>query len=302
MYESEVHFYVSTLHEVYYPSRGSIQTMKSGILVMAIGILLLLALPALVIRPTTATEPAGLYAAFWKSSFFGSPLPSPAYSATGCVSETAWPAGTPSSTPPTATEIDPNIAHGASTGFYWMESPPGSGFSVNGVSFTNVEFSTEWTGYITLPEGTTYFQLTSDDGSQLYINTTPGSSTISASNLVINDADTNPTGYGVGIQPATSATGSVTVSGGSYPIEVDYYQTCDSQSGIDLSWSTSVVSGTFSIIPTTVFTPAQIGSNAPITIPSVPQFGLAAPVIAAFSLLAFALVRKRTFGRIETTA
>jgi hypothetical protein len=276
--------------------------MNRRILVMAIGISLLLVLPATAIRPTNATAASGLYAAFWKSSFYGSPLPSPAYSATGCVSETAWPAGTPSSTPPTATEIDPNIAHGASTGFYWMESPPGSGFSVNGVSFTNTEFSVEWTGYIYLSEGTTYFILRSDDGSQLYINTTPGSSTISPANLVINDADTNPTGYGVGIQPATNGTGSVSVPGGWYPIEVDYYQTCDSQSGIDLSWSTSGTSGTFSIIPTTAFTPAQLGSNAPPTPISTPQFGLALPVVAAFSLLAFALVRKRTFGRIDTTA
>jgi len=83
---------------------------------------------------------------------------------------------------------------------------------------------------------------------------------------------------------------SVSTSGW-YPIEVDYYETCDSQSGIDLSWSTSA-SGTFNIIPNTAFTPAQIGSNAPIA-PSVPQFpfGVALLMAAVFPVLL--LMRKR---------
>ena len=212
-------------------------------------------------------EGNGLYAAFWKSSFYGvSPLPTPSYSSTGCVSESTWPEGSASfaGSAPTATEIDPNIAHGTSTGFYWMESPPGSGFSVNGISFTNTEYSTEWTGYIYLTGGTTYyFQLNSDDGSLLYINTASGSSTISGSNLVLNDANTNPTGYGIGIQGASPTnSGAVTVpSSGWYPIEVDYYETCDSQSGIDLSWATGSPSN-FAIIPTTAFEPAMLGSNS----------------------------------------
>jgi hypothetical protein len=148
-----------------------------------------------------------------------------------------------------------------------MESPPGSGFSVNGISFTNTEYSVEWTGYIYLTSGTTYyFQLSSDDGSLLYINTAPGSSTISGSNLVLNDADTDGTGLGIGIQSytpdGTQNSGAVTVAeSGWYPIEIDYYQTCDSQSGIDLSWATGSPSS-FTIIPTTSFEPAQLGSNS----------------------------------------
>jgi len=262
--------------------------MNRKILVMAVGISFLLALPALAVRPVAATAATGLDAAFWKGTFFGSPM----VSWPGCTAETSPPAGVPSSTPPTATETDPNIAHGASTGFYWDETSPG--FYVSGVQFYDTPFSAEWTGYIYLSASTTYyFQLTSDDGSWLYINTA-GGSTISAANLKINDG---------GEQPPTSGTsGAVTVTtSGWYPIEVDYYETCDSQSGIDLSWATGSASG-FTIIPTGSFTPALIGSNAPLLPPtSVPEFGLAAPVVAAVGLLAFALVRKRTSGRIDTT-
>ena len=264
-----------------------VQSMNRRILVMAVGISFLFVFTSLAVRPSNATAASGLDAAFWKGTFFGSPMatwPS-------CTPESSPPAGVPSSTPPTATEIDPNIAHGVSTGFYWDETSPG--FNVSGIQFYDTAFTVEWTGYIYLTTGTTYyFQLTSDDGSWLYINTTPGSSTISAANLVINDG---------GEQPPTSATsGAVTVpSNGTYPIEVDYYETCDSQSGIDLSWQSPT--GGFSVIPSEYFTPALIGSNAPPTPSSVPEFGFAAPVVAVVGLLAFALVRKRTLGRIDTT-
>ena len=286
-YESEIHFHLFVLHEPYYPERGSRLSMNRKILVMAVGISFLLVLPALAVRPVTATASTGLYAAFWKGTFFGSPMAS----WPSCTSESSPPAGVPSSTPPTATEIDPSIAHGVSTGFYWDETSPG--FNVSGVQFYDTAFSVEWTGYIYLYNtGAYYFQLTSDDGSWLYINTTAGSSTISAANLVINDG---------GMQPPTSATsGPVSVkSSGWYPIEVDYYETCDTQSGIDLSWGSPT--GGFTVIPWEFFMPAQIGSNAPISPSPVPQFGLAAPAVAVVGLLAFALVRKRTFGRIDTT-
>ena len=151
-----------------------------------------------------------------------------------------------------------------------MENSPG--FTVGSTQFYNTEFSTEWTGYIYLTKGTTYyFQLYSDDGSLLYINTASGSSTISASDLRINDANINPTGYGIGIQPATYGTSTAVTVGstGWYPIEVDYYQTCDSQSGIDLLWSTTSATSGFTIIPTYVFVPAQIGSNAAPTSPTL---------------------------------
>jgi hypothetical protein len=276
--------------------------MNARPLAIAVGISLLLVLPVLTIRPVAAVSSNGLYAAFWKNSFFGGPLA--AFPA--CTQETSAPAGVVSSTLPTATEIDPNIAHGTSTGFLWHES--GSGFTVGSTVFHNTVFSVEWTGYISLNTGTTYyFQLQSDDGSWLYINTTPGSSTISAANLKINDANpTNSNGQGDGIQPPTAATSAgVTVpSSGLYPIEVDYYETCDTQSGIDLSWSTTSSTGPFTIIPSAAFTPAQIGSNAFGTFPPpnrVPEFGFAAPVVAALGLLAMVIMRKTAFGRTDTT-
>jgi hypothetical protein len=310
--------------------------MNRKILVMAIGISFLLALPALVIRPTNATEvpTTGLDAAYWKGSYFGiTSLPT----WPGCPASAlpGPPAGTPSGTPPTATETDPKINFGSTTGFYWDESyaigtnpssdiagPPGNpgGFAVTdggyGVAlsswgdpnlysdyptstyFVDTGFSVEWTGYIYLNTGTTYlFQLQSDDGSWLYINTTPGSSTISSANIVINNGAEQP--------PTTATSGDVSVaSTGYYPIEVDYFETCDTQSGIDLSWATVIPSAapSFSIIPTTAFLPAQIGSNAPTTPTGVPQFSLALPVVAALGFVALALVRKRTFSRTDATA
>ncbi|MGP8125597.1 MAG: hypothetical protein ACLQEQ_07005, partial [Nitrososphaerales archaeon] len=67
--------------------------------------------------PLSHAAANGLYAAFWMNTFFGSSMA--AYP--GCTTETSPPAGVPSSTAPTATENDPNVAHGASTGFEWME-------------------------------------------------------------------------------------------------------------------------------------------------------------------------------------
>jgi hypothetical protein len=288
--------------------------MKAKVLTSAVGISLLFLLPVLAVAPVAAaTQPNGLDAAFWKGTFFGNTMaawPS-------CTSETSWPEGSASfaTTAPTTTEVDPNIAHGQSTGFYWDESSTpgfgsgtGTGFTVGGVTFINTEFSVEWTGYIWLNSETTYyFQLMSDDGSQLLINTTPGSSTITSSNLILNNAVYNGEG-GVGTQDyeqGTSSAGPVTVTtSGWYPIEVDYYETCDSQSGIDLSWSTSST-GSFTIIPTTAFTPAAIGSNANYFSPppsGVPQFGLAAPAVAAMGLVALIFVRRKSLPHTGTTA
>jgi hypothetical protein len=270
--------------------------MNRKILYSALAITLLFAAPALAATPAGATVASGLYAAFWKGTYFGSPMAAwPA-----CTPENTPPAGVPSSTAPTATEIDPNIAHGVSTGFYWDESSTpgfgsgtGTGFTVGTTTFLNTDFSVEWTGYIWLTTGTTYyFQLNSDDGSWLYINTTQGSSTISAANLVLNDGGVHASGL--------SDSGPITVaSTGYYAIEVDYYETCDSQSGIDLSWSTGSPANMI-IIPTTAFTPAQIGSNAPPLSSPVPQFGLVAPLVAAAGFLALALLRRKTLARVGT--
>jgi hypothetical protein len=303
-------------------------------LAIAIGVSLLFVLPALVIRPLTATAAVapttGLYGAYWQGSFFGSPAPTWPNCPSASTPVPAAPAGAPSKTAPTAAEIDPNINFGSTTGFYWDESytspsttppTPGypGGFAVTnggyGVAasswgdknlytdyptstyFVDTDFSVEWTGYIHLTAGTTYeFNLTSDDGSALYINPTLGSSTISSADIVINAWSTQaPTS-------TTSSPFSVTTTG-NYAIEVDYFETCDTQSGIDLSWGVVSPSGgvTFSIIPTTAFTPAQIGSNAPYLPPTgVPEFGLAAPMVSVVGLLALAFVRKRALGRADT--
>ena len=302
--------------------QGMIRLMKSRTLAVAVAISLLFLVPAVAARPASAAVASGLYGAYWKNSFFGTPT---GVTWPGCAIPPSSPAGVSSGVPPTATEIDPTINFGSTTGFLWDESspagavpssssPPGSpgGFEVGsygealsswgtaftntgaGNQFVNTDFSVEWTGYIYLAAGTTYtFGLDSDDGSWLYINTTPGSSTISAADLTIDDGGVHAPGT-VGSSPLT-----VTTSG-NYPIEVDFYETCDSQSGIDLLWSTSPTGGLV-IVPTDVLTPAQIGSNGPTTVPSVPQFTLAAPLVAAASLLALVLLRKRTFGRIGTT-
>lgn len=241
----------------------------------------------------------GLEAAFWKGTFFGSPLPTwPTYQG-----ETSPPAGTPSLTPPTVTEIDPNIAFDISTTSQWDESEqvwpvpvppiPGNpggfavtegGYGVDGVGtpytefswgdpnlytdyqgstvFVNVEFSAEWTGYIYLSAYSTYyFQLESDDGSWLYINQIPGSSTISHLDLLIAtppDGDTRISP----INPADISKSVTVPNSGWYPIEVDYYETQDGNSGIDLNWAMTTNPSDFSIIPAASFKPSLLGSNA----------------------------------------
>ncbi len=300
--------------------------MKTTSLAIAIALSFLFLLPAAVERPTTAAVARGLDGAYWLGSFFGSPAPTWPNCPTSSTPIPPAPAGSPSSIPPTVTETDPNINFGSTTGFYWDESSPTGvpgnpgGFAVTqggyGVAaaswgdknlytdypsstyFVDTDFTVEWTGYITLTAGTTYwFQLSSDDGSALYINPSPGSSTISSGDVVINSWSTQP--------PTASTSAAFTPSGttgtqGNYAIEVDYYETCDSQSGIDLSWSTTSSTSGFTIVPLDVFTPAALGSNAPPSI-TTPQFGFAVPVVAAFSLLAIALLRKRTIGQTNTT-
>jgi len=300
--------------------------MDRKILVVAIGISFLLVIPVMSITVVNAAVATGLEGAYWQGSFFGTPAPTwptcpPGFPASNAA-PIPPPAGVPSSTPPTVTETDPMINFGSTTGFYWDESTststPGNpggfavtqgGYGIAGLSwgdknlytdypastyFVNTDFSVEWTGYIHLNAETTYyFQLESDDGSMLYINPTPGSSTISSADTMINNWF---------IEPPTTATSaafrpSVT---GYYAIEVDFFETCDSQSGIDLLWSTTSATSGFAIIPTDAFTPASLGSNAPVTPPTVPEFGAAVPAVAAISLLAMALLRKTVTGRIGT--
>ncbi|MDG6902477.1 MAG: hypothetical protein JRM80_11050 [Nitrososphaerota archaeon] len=252
--------------------------MRFQALFAFLGIGLLLAVPLSSGAMASTPTAHGLDAAFWKGTFFGATmLPWP-----GCTAESTPPAGSTASAAPTATEIDPNINHDTNN-FHWDETSPG--FYVGSTQFYKVDYSVEWTGYVTLQQGTTYFKLTSDDASWLYINPTSGSTTISPSDLVVNDnVNSN------GLQAPASATGQITVSSaGTYAIEVDYFESCDSQSGIDLSWTTAA-GGSYSIVPSSAFTPAAIGSNTglfPPPTPSVPEFpfGLALLMLAVFPAL-----------------
>ena len=297
--------------------------MKTKTLATVLVASLLLIFPALAISSVHATAVNGLYAAYWKGSFFGSPAPTWPNCPSSSTPVPPPPAGVPSSTPPTVTEVDPAINFGAQSGFYWDESYPATtpptpgypgGFAVTqggyGIAtaswgdknlysdyptstyFVNTDFTVEWTGWLYLTGGTTYyFQLESDDGSMLYINPTPGSTTISSADTVISNWFT---------EPPTTASGSFTpATTGSYAIEVDYFETCDTQSGINLLWTTTPASG-YTILDTAI--PAAIGSNAPVAPPpTVPQFPVAAPLVAAVGLLALVLLRKRTLPRIGNT-
>ena len=202
----------------------------------------------------------GLLGAYYMGSFFGtatSPWP-------GCDSFSA--PVSPSTTPTTAT-VDPNINTGAPTGFEWVET----GFTENGVYFHDTGFSTEWTGYITVPTTGTYtFILTSDDGSWLYID---------GSQIIDNGGAHAPLGV----------SGTVDLTAGQHTIEVDYYETCDTQSGIDMSWTPPGAPGP-QIVPTDVLTPAAIGSNQGV---GVPQFPLGMAVLVAAVLPAMLLLRSR---------
>lgn len=301
--------------------------MKTKTLATALVASLLLIFPVLAVVPVHAVAVTGLYAAYWDGSFFGSPAPTWPTCPTASTPVPSPPGGVPSSTPPTVTETDPNINFGSSTGFYWDESyavsgpptpgPPGNpgGFAVTqggyGIAisswgdktlysdypsstyFVDTDFSVEWTGYIHLTGDTTYyFELESDDGSMLYINPTAGSTKISSADTVISSWS---------VEAPSSSYGSFTpATTGFYAIEVDYFETCNTQSGIDLLWSTAA-SG-YTIIPSSAFTPAQIGSNSVFPPPPVPQFPVAAPIVAAIGLLALVLFRKGTLPRIGKTA
>ena len=103
----------------------------------------------------------------------------------------------------------------------------------------NDNFAFLWSGYIHLPTAGTYtFETVSDDGSKLYFNTTyaPG-----ATALVNND----------GLHAPTSATGSVTVAAGAYPIAIAYFEATGGES-IQVYWTGPGI--TRQLIPASAFT------------------------------------------------
>ena len=118
-----------------------------------------------------------------------------------------------------------------------------------------------WQGNLTLPVTGTYtFETISDDGSKLYFNQNYSPA---ATALVNND----------GVHGAISATGSVTMAAGVYPVTITYFQQYSGQS-IQVYWSGPGIPR--QLIPNTAFTGTYTPAVDTIA-PSVP-----ANVTAAF--------------------
>ena len=107
----------------------------------------------------------------------------------------------------------------------------------------NDNFAFLWEGYIVIPASGTYtFETVSDDGSKLYFNTTYSAA---AAALVNND----------GLHPAISATGSVTIAAGTYPIAITYYEATGGES-MQVYWTGPGI--TRQLIPNAAFTDTGI--------------------------------------------
>lgn len=141
----------------------------------------------------------GLFGEYWNASFFGSAL-------TGC---TAYNSPVTPSTPPNKTMTNSGVNFGTSTAWNWHP-----------FGFGN-EFSVKWIGGITIQRSGTYsFQLASDDGSWLYID----------SALLVNHG-------GQHTLSDIPGNGSLFLNGGLHQIEIDYYETCGPPSGISVTWT-----------------------------------------------------------------
>jgi GH24 family phage-related lysozyme (muramidase) len=183
--------------------------------ILVLSMLLTSGLTSLIlVTPIPVKASGGLFAQYWGNTFFGVPL-------SGC-SEFSSPISPPS---PNQTESDPTVSFGASTGFNWHP-------------FGYDQFSVRWTGDINIAtQGNYSFQVTSDDGSWLYID----------SSLLVNNGGTHgPSGMSA----------SVLLSPGSHPIVVDFYESCGGSSGVDLSWMPPNATS-FTIVPSSLLTPSQ---------------------------------------------
>jgi len=165
----------------------------------------------------------GLYGQYWGGSFYGTPL-------SGCTLHY---------TPiipiagPSLAEIDPTINFATTASFNWH--PFGYG-----------EFSVKWTGEIRIPVGGTYqFQVSSDDGSWLFIDSV----------LALN--------RGGGASPPSTAT--VSLSAGLHVMELDFYETCAGSSGVDFSWLPPGATS-FAIVPAAVLVPSAPVPNVILTV------------------------------------
>lgn len=165
----------------------------------------------------------GLFGEYWNASFYGSPL-------TGCSSYSS--PITPSVNP-TKTTTDPQVNFGTSTAWNWFPFGPGH------------EFSVKWIGGIQVPKNGSYsFELSSDDGSWLYID----------SALVLNHG---------GQHSSTDSPGatSLTLTMGLHQIEVDYYETCNPPAGIVLSWTPPGAGGSMLVPSNVLVAPPRIDAQ-----------------------------------------
>jgi RHS repeat-associated protein len=126
-------------------------------------------------------------------------------------SDSSFPNANPTAEQPFLVRTDPQI------NFVWNGGPP----VPNGPSS---KFMVRWVGYVNVGAGNWQFGTTQSDGAQIWIN----QSTPSGSNTYLNQWSdqsfpTSPT-FG----------GTVGLSSGWVPIQIDYYQDANSQSGITL--------------------------------------------------------------------
>ena len=131
-------------------------------------------------------------------------------------------------------------------------------------------FAFLWEGYITIPStGTYYFRTNSDDGSKLYLGSLNGTGSpysYSATAIVNNDGLH-------GTQDKTSS--AITLSAGTYPIAVTYYEQGGGQS-ITVSWRTPQTGTSYVTIPNSAFADAPVVNG---TAPADPS-GLVATAIS----------------------
>jgi len=198
-------------------------------------------------EPLEALSPQ-LFSQYWGGTFYGNPLPT----GNGCTISYAAP-----SAPILAASViqtDSTINSGVPTNFNWFP------FSYN-------QFSVKWTGAISIPSTGTYaFNLTSDDGSWLYID----------SAIIVNDG---------GIHNAHSSAATVTLASGLHTIEVDFYETCGGGSGIDLAWMPPG-SSSFAIVPSTVLWHPPVSPLVTTSIMPSPTVGVSVSVTDQATLTA----------------
>ncbi len=142
---------------------------------------------------------------------------------------------------PTATQIDPNI------NFNWQPS----GTDPRPAGIGSGDFSADWNGYIDIPtDGNYTFATTSDDGSIVYID----------NNVVVNNG---------GAHPPTSVAGDpVALTKGLHPITVKYWECCDDQSLITLSWT--IPGGSQAIVPPSALFPTPVTTPPTVHITANP--------------------------------